>query len=243
MTVAKSISSRTRKLVWPSLNQLTVFLLILTRYKFPRHFMEIKYYLSHFLTRSLCIFTQNLAPPYSLYILIYPESISTYMWGWIVIPIFFMDFWKSRSGRIQILMLSLLVANSLIGQSCLYWKSTKMLPMLRFSMSPNPSSFMSSTDNEDVWDTMSSLCKWLLDAMCLFFLHADERLCGFPADSDLHLAEDAEKADELRSKCVYSGDILSVSVVAGIHVMAQAGLSHLLFLLPQKSGFSSAKNP
>lgn len=67
-------------------------------------------------------------------------------------------------------MSSFLVAESLIEQSCLYLNVNSNASHTKgCDVLPAPSSFMSSTDNEEVYGTMSSLCKWLL-ALCPFIL-------------------------------------------------------------------------
>ena len=69
-----------------------------------------------------------------------------------------------------------------------------------------------------------------------------KRLLGFPADGELHLAKDAEKAEGRRNKRVHMVEISPIPLIMALWAFTwcvQPGLSHLLFLLLQTFDFSS----
>lgn len=90
-----------------------------------------------------------------------------YLWKWVEITLFFMGFWKSRSEHIQILTDIITSGGRKSNGAKLFVLECqlKCFPYWGFWSR----SFTSSTDNEEVCGTMSSLYKWLL-ALCLFLL-------------------------------------------------------------------------
>lgn len=81
-----------------------------------------------------------------------------------------------------------------------------------------------------------------LGSLSFYACTQTKRLLGFPADSELHLAEDAEKAEGQRNKCVYMVEISPIPLIMALWTFTwcvQPGLSHLLFLLLKTSDFSS----
>lgn len=66
------------------------------------------------------------------------------------------------------------------------------------------------------------------------------RLLGFPADSELHLAKDAERTGGWRNNYVYMVEVFSdllIKAPCASTWYVQPGLSHLLFLLLPSSAF------
>lgn len=109
-------------------------------------------------------------------------------------------------------MSSLLVAESLIEQSCLYLNVNSNASHTEgCDVLPAPSSFTSSTVYEEVYeevyDTMSSLCKWLL-ALCPFILAHRWRGClTFQQIVNRRRRESRRTVEQMR---VYGGGIPSL---------------------------------
>lgn len=97
-----------------------------------------------------------------------------YLWKWFGITVSFMGFWKSRSECIWILTDVITSGGRKSNRAKLFVLECqlKCFPHWGFWCR----SFTSSTDNEEVCDTMSSLYKWLL-ALCLFILAHRWRGC------------------------------------------------------------------